>query len=240
MLVQADVKGLEVVGCAFLSRDATLMEEVVAGVDFHESNRVRFGLPSRTVAKRFKFKLIYGATAYGYANDSDFIDVSDDQDFWQGIINEYYAKYSGVQDWHKALVAEAIQHGVHRNPTGREYNYPSQDVALRMWFWRPKILNYPVQGLGADLVMLARVSFWNRINRLGLRCLPILSVHDSIVADVDTSLETCYNIGKILKSCIEDIPKNFKKLFGVDFDLPLTAEIKAGNDLHNMEVIECK
>ena len=237
MLVQADVKGLEVVACAYLSRDDVLCEEVRDGVDFHESNRVRFGLPSRTVAKRFKFKLIYGASAYGYANDSDFIDVSTSKQFWQGIIDEYYSKYSGVQRWHKELVAEAAEHGIHRNPTGREYEYPSQDVVLRNWFWRPKILNYPVQGLGADLVMIGRVSFWNRINKLGLRCLPILSVHDSIVVDVDSSLETCYNIGIILKECIEDIPKNFEKLFGIPFDLPLTAEIKQGMDLHNMEII---
>lgn len=237
MLVQADVKGLEVVACAYLSRDATLCDEVRGGVDFHESNRSRFGLPNRTVAKRFKFKLIYGASAYGYAHDSDFIDVSTDQKYWQGIIDEYYSKYTGVGAWHERIVKQATTEGLYTSPTGRQYSYPPREVVEKLWYWRPKILNYPVQGLGADLVMIARISLWNRINIMGLPCIPITTVHDSIV--VDTPKESCYNIGIVLKSCVEDIPQNFKKLFGLDFDLPLTAEIKAGNDLRNMEKIEC-
>lgn len=237
MLIQADVKGLEVVACAYLSQDPVLCQEVRDGVDFHESNKQRFNLPTRVVAKRFKFKLIYGASAYGYEHDSDFLEVGYDQKKWQAVIDEYYAKYNGVARWHVDLVRMAAETGLYTSPTGREYNYPPSEVVSKQWFWRPKILNYPVQGLGADLVMIARVSFWNRLNKLSLPCIPILSVHDSIV--VDTERKNCYNIGKVMRESVRDVPRNFQKLFGKEFNLPLDAEIKVGHDLHNMEKIEC-
>ena len=237
MLVNADVKSLEVVTCAFLSRDEILMREVRDGVDLHAENQERFKLPDRVTAKRFKFKLIYGASAYGYANDGDFKDVSTSQDYWQRVIDEYYKKYFGIGKWHMELVRDAIKTGGFTTPTGRRYEYPAADVAARSWFWRPKILNYPVQGLGADLVMIARISSFNRIKASGIKALPVSSVHDSIVYDVDNSGEAWYNVGMILKKSVEDIPMNFKRLFGINFDLPLNAEIKVGMNLGETEVV---
>lgn len=241
MLIVGDVKGLEVVTCAYLSQDAVLMQEVRDGVDFHELNRIRFKLPSRVVAKRFKFKLIYGASAWGYAHDSDFMSVGLSADEWQAVIDEYYGKYRGVKGWHGEIVQNAIQTGRYETPTGRVYLYPSRDVASRLWFWRPKILNYPVQGLGADLVMIARISFWNRLKALSFHdfVLPVSSVHDSIVIDLDNSPELCYTIGKMLKESVEAVPENFKRLFGVEFNLPLTAEIKMGMNLKQTEKLDC-
>src|SRR3990167_11386250 len=225
MLVSADVKSLEVVTCAYLSRDPVLMQEVVDGVDFHSENQKRFGLPDRVTAKRFKFKLIYGSSAYGYATDGDFTNVSRSQNYWQKVIDEYYKKYRGIQQWHQTLVHGALQDGRYCSPTGRTYLYPSREVAAKLWYWRPKILNYPVQGLGADLVMIARISAYRRLKDIP-DCLPVSSVHDSIVFDVPTNL--CYNIGKIMKDSVKDVPENFERLFGVKFDLPLNAEIKYG------------
>lgn len=237
MLVNVDVKGLEVVTCAYLSRDIVLMQEVRDKLDFHQANQTRFGLPDRVTAKRFKFKLIYGASAYGYANDGDFIDVSTSQDYWQKVIDEYYQKYTGIRKWHVELVQNAIRNGEFISPTGRRYSYPKADVAARSWFWRPKILNYPVQGLGADLVMIARISSYNRIKASGIKALPISSVHDSIVYDVDNSKEAWYNVGMILKKSVEDVPMNVERLFGHKFDLPLDAEVKVGPNLGDTEVV---
>lgn len=56
MLINLDVKGLEVVGAAYLSKDAVLYEELRNDEDIHENNRARFGLPSRLIAKTFKFR----------------------------------------------------------------------------------------------------------------------------------------------------------------------------------------
>jgi len=56
MLINADVKGLEIVAAAFLSRDPVLIGEILNGVDIHLENQKRFNLPSRLIAKTFVFR----------------------------------------------------------------------------------------------------------------------------------------------------------------------------------------
>ena len=56
MIIQCDVKGLEVVTAAYLSQDTVLCGEIRDKVDIHEENRKRFELPTRLIAKTFKFR----------------------------------------------------------------------------------------------------------------------------------------------------------------------------------------
>lgn len=60
MLVNMDIKSLEVVVAAELSHDNVLRQEIIDKVDIHDANRVKFGLgegkPGRLVAKIFKFR----------------------------------------------------------------------------------------------------------------------------------------------------------------------------------------
>ena len=58
MLVNVDVKSLEIVCAAYLSQDSVLCKEIVDKVDIHEDNRHRFNLPSRLIAKVFGFRLM--------------------------------------------------------------------------------------------------------------------------------------------------------------------------------------
>jgi len=57
MLVNADVKSLEIVTAAQLAHDKVLSDEIVRKLDTHQNNQDAFRLPSRVVAKRFVFKL---------------------------------------------------------------------------------------------------------------------------------------------------------------------------------------
>lgn len=60
MLINADVRGLEVVVAGELSQDKVLCQEIKDKVDIHEGNRDRFklgeGKPGRLIAKIFKFR----------------------------------------------------------------------------------------------------------------------------------------------------------------------------------------
>jgi len=55
-ILNFDVKGLEVVCAAFLSKDEVLRKELVDGVDIHSENQKAFGLPERVIAKVLKFR----------------------------------------------------------------------------------------------------------------------------------------------------------------------------------------
>lgn len=213
---------------AFLSRDQVLIKEILDGEDIHGNNQRRFNLPTRLIAKTFKFRLIYGGSAYAYSVDPEFKSVGYNQRQWQEVIDEYYNKYKGMAKWHIGLVHLVQQTGQLVMPTGRIYKY-ERDNKTGDWP-RTTILNYPVQGLGADLVCISRVSAYKRME--GLKSLLISSVHDSIVADCPE--EEVEIVTKILKESIEDVPYNFERLFKVPFDLPLTSEIQIGKDMKNM------
>jgi DNA polymerase-1 len=231
MLVNCDVKGLEVVVAADLSGDETLRQEVRDKLDFHQLNQDRFKLPTRVVAKRFKFKLLYGATAFGYAHDSDFTDVSTSERYWQGIIDEYYDKYRGIQKWHNSLIDTAIRNGQLEIPSGRIYPI-APDYTKRNPWPHTIIKNYPVQGFGADLVMLARLEARKRLRESGLEGVLVSTIHDSIVADCpEKNVEA---IGRILNNSVEAVPKLSRQCFGYNFSLPLTAEVQYGPNKKEM------
>ena len=118
MLLQADAKALEWVCAAYLSQDQTAIKEIRDGTDQHSDNQLRFGLPSRLIAKTFVFRLIYGGSAYSYANDTNFTDVSTSESFWQNVIDEFYNKYTELGEWHKKIVATAMKDRKITMPTG--------------------------------------------------------------------------------------------------------------------------
>lgn len=237
-LVNADVKGLEVVVAAELSGDKVLKQEIIDKVDIHETNRDRFklgeGKPGRLVAKIFKFRLIYGGSAYSYANDSDFQGVSRSQKFWQGVIDEYYAKYQGIKEWHERLIHTAQTDGSLVIPSGRRFPIsPTVNKWSGAMDWPITVIkNYPVQGFGADLVMLARLEASKRLKASGLEYKLISTIHDSIVADCPS--DCSHAVGRILFDSIEYVPTLCKQVFGYDFSLPLTSEVQYGPNKKEM------
>lgn len=236
MIVEADVTGLEVVGIALLSGDVVLINELKNKEDIHDNNQKAFNLPSRLVAKVFKFRLIYGATAFAFTKDPDFNWISNRVDYWEEVKTSYYKKYTGIDEFHTNLYNQVLQSGTYCSPTGRVYRFrPFLKNGEYSWP-RPQILNYPVQGLGADIMSIARVATKRRL--LGLpEVLLINTVHDSIV--LDTPKKHLYTVCKTLAEVFADIPKNFTKLFGVPFDIPMSGKIKYGtNWLHTEEFID--
>lgn len=233
MLVNGDVKGLEVVVAAELSGDKVLCQEIIDGEDIHGNNQKAFKLPSRLIAKTFKFRLIYGGSAYSYAHDSDFMGVSSSEKFWQKVIDAYYEKYSGIKGWHESLIRTVIETGRIEIPSGRHYPIqptPGWNGGLK---WPLTIIkNYPVQGFGADLVMLARLETRKRLRAAGVKCDLISTIHDSVVAD--TPKENVEIVGKIIFDSIQAVPKLCKQVWDYDFYLPLTSEIQYGPNKKDM------
>lgn len=235
MLIQGDAAALEWRCATFLSQDETAMEEIKNNVDQHTDNQNRFGLPSRLIAKTFVFRLIYGGSAFSYANDPNFTSVSKSEKWWQGVIDEFYSKYKGLHKWHIKLMQEATTTKQVKLPTGRIYQFEPELRRGEKVFPRTTILNYPVQGLGADLMSLARVSLYNRMRRLNYEKARLVNtVHDSIIIDCDNSHAN--TLAKTMLEVFEDVPKNFQKMFGTEFNVPMKAEVQIGNNWKDMEV----
>lgn len=233
MLIEADAKALEWLGAVYLSKDKKGYDEIISGVDQHSDNQARFRLPSRLVAKTFVFRLIYGGSAFAYANDPEFTHISRSDKYWQSVIDQFYAKYPDLHRWHSSLMREVIRTGQLVMPTGRVYKYERNE---RNEWPRTTILNYPVQGLGADLMAIARCSLFKRVKKSGLLCSFISTVHDSII--LDSPEENVSKLIQIINDVWKDLPKNFELLFKVPFDLPTKVEIKVGQDWGNTKEIK--
>lgn len=224
---------MEWVAGTYLAQDKVAAEEIWGGLDSHEDNRVKFGLPSRLISKVFLFRLVFGGTAYSYSVDPDFASVGFSQKKWQLAIDAFYRKYVGWAEWHKGLMQEATTTGKIILSTGREFEFsPSIKRGEPVWP-RTTILNYPVQSTAADLMVIARISLRNRMRKLNLKSLLICTVHDSIV--IDCPDDEYKLVCKLCHEVFRDIPANFEKLFGHKFNLPMRCEVLYGKTLGTME-----
>lgn len=234
MIIQCDAKALEWVCGSYLSKDKVAYQEIKDEVDQHTLNQQAFKLPSRLIAKKFVFRLMYGGSAYSYANDPDFTDVSTSTEFWQEVIDAFYNKYEGFSLWHASIVKEAIANKQLVMPTGRIYKY---DMTERDWRGNLKvpettIKNYPVQGLGADIMSIARVLFYHMFKAHNVNGYIVNTIHDSIVCDVhNNDIEL---VNKLFQETFKAIPNTFEKVFKLEFDLPLRCEVSYGNNMKEL------
>lgn len=233
-IVNCDVKSLENVVAAELSQDKVMMTEIREKQDLHSNNQRAFGLPTRGVAKTLVFRILYGGGAYSFSQDPDFTHVSKSVKYWENAIEAFYAKYQGIKEWHERLIHTAQTDGVLQIPSGRQF--PITPVVNK---WKGSldwpitvIKNYPVQGFGADLVMLARLEASKRLKASGLEYKLISTIHDSIVADCPS--DCSHAVGRILFDSIEYVPTLCKQVFGYDFSLPLTSEVQYGPNKKEM------
>lgn len=234
MLIQCDASALEWRTPVMLSRDPIGIEEIMSGADIHSLNQVAFELPSRLIAKIYLFRTIFRGSGWAFANDPDFNHVSADPDFWDNLNEKFYKKYSGLDRWHQKLYEIVASRQPIRGPTGREWfieygddKYGNPKLPIN------KITNYPVQGTGADIMMIARISLANRLARSGFDALMVSTVHDSLVIDCDDKY--IEEVAKMMYGVFADLPKNFQKLFNYDMIIPFACEVKYGANMTDMK-----
>ena len=227
MLVNVDFSALEWRVALVLSKDKTGIQEVLDGIDQHSDNQAKFGLPSRVKAKIFLFKLIYGATAFGYAQDPDFLEISNKKEFWQDVIDKFYAKYSGIKKWHDAIMLEAKCTGSLFTPSGVEYKFLPIQSKYGVKWPDTQIKNYVVQGFGAEIVKLARIMLYRRL--IAYRndgILLVNTVHDSLM--VDCVAKHVPFVVQTIKEVLAGLPAVVSKTYGMDYCLPTGGDIETG------------
>ena len=206
-----------------MSQDKTGIKEWEEKLDMHQYNKDAFNLPSRLIAKKFLFRWIYFGSAYAYANDSQFSEVSTKVSYWEDVIERYYSKYQGVHRLHLTLIDTAVRKGRIISPTGRNYFYRPYVKRGELVWPKTQITNHINQGLGADLMSLTRVLLRRRLKEhRNLKSVTITSIHDSIVVDCPT-----VEIPIVKKEIIEtfnEVPRNFNELFKPK--IPLTLEFR--------------
>lgn len=167
----------------------------------------------------------------------DFTDVSTSHKYWQKIIDRYYGKYQGVYKWHTSMIQEAGRTGWLASKFGREYQFERyRDKRGELKLPETQIKNYLTQGLGADIMAVARVSTMRRWRAEKIEGVLCNTVHDSLVADVRK--EEMARASNLIYGVFKDLPKNISKMYQVDWDLEVRVEIKVGKDQYNLSPME--
>lgn len=220
-----------------LSRDQVALEEIINKEDTHTKNQLLFGLPSRLIAKVYLFRTIYRGSGWSFANDPDFMHVSTDPKFWDDIGEKFYSKYSGIDKQHQVWKDLVIGGKTITIPSGREWlielGQDKRTGEVRIpW---TVLTNYPNQGLGADVMMLVRLSLWRRVRASGREIKFISTVHDDIKFDcreehVQWLVDTCYSV-------FADLQTNIKRSWNYEWVVPMTCECSYGQNMLEMNEI---
>lgn len=237
MIVQCDASQLEWRTAVELSGDQVGLIEIVEGQDTHSLNQQAFELPSRLIAKIYLFRTIFRGSGYAFSVDPAFSHVSSDPKFWDGIGEKFYKKYHQLDAKHNewkdlTLAGEPIV-----GPTGRQWII---DIGYDRWGNRKipwtTLTNYPVQGTGADVMMIARISFYRRLKAMDIPALLVSTVHDSIVVDVEDRYVP--DVVRLMYEVFDDLVKNINLVFKCNWKTPLNCECKMGPNFKDQKKVD--
>lgn len=242
-ILGADLSQLEWRIAAFTSQDKIMCDEIRAGYDPHTDNTVHIFKVSegasnfdetRTTAKTFSFRMIYGGSAYGFYMDTKMPNFS--QQKWADIVEGFYDKYQGLQQWQQDNISKVYQDkGLLYSPTGRIYEFHRDGKGYR----KPQICNFPVQGLAtADIMPLAMCIIWKKFRAAQFKSKLIMQVHDSLIFDAISAEVRA--IGQLCLDVFNNLPMYIEKMWGFKFNLPLTGEIELGRNYQQMKKIDPK
>lgn len=162
--------------------------------------------------------------------------VSSSPAFWDGIGEKFYKKYNIIDKCHNDWAALITRGLPIVGPLGREWSISNRDKQGNLIIPWTTLTNYPVQGTGADIMALARVSFHRRLKALGWPVLQVCTVHDSIVCDAPD--EYIERVSNLMYQVFDDIPANIRRLFGVEWVVPMDCEVKIGPNMKDMKKIQ--
>ena len=188
----ADYSQIELRIMAHMSGDQAMIEAFRSGVDVHTATaakiyKVAFDEVTsdmRRKAKTANFGIIYGISTFGLAER-----LSVSRAEAKTLIDGYFDTYPRIKEYMTQCIEEARKCGYVTTICGRRRMLPdinSHNATVRGYAERNAI-NAPIQGSAADIIKIAMINIFNRIQREGLQARMILQVHDELNFDVPVS-----------------------------------------------------
>jgi DNA polymerase-1 len=188
-LVAADYSQIELRIMAHLSQDAGLLAAFQQEQDIHQFTASEvFHIPldqvsasQRRSAKAINFGLIYGMSAYGLARQ---LEITQAQA--KTYIEQYFARYPGVQRYMAQIRETAAKHGYVETVYGRRLYLPEINAknGLKRKAAERTAINAPMQGTAADIIKRAMQTVQQWINTQSGKVTMIMQVHDELVFEV--------------------------------------------------------
>ena len=224
VLVDADYSQIELRLLAHISGDAHMIEAFQSGEDIHTITASQvFGVaPSdvtpamRRAAKAVNFGIVYGISAFSLSQDIG-VTVAQAKDYMAA----YFAKYDGVHRYMEQVVERAKADGYVETLMHRRRNLPeikSSNYNMRS-FGERVALNMPIQGTAADIMKLAMVHVYDRLQREKLEARLIMQVHDELIVECPEG-----EVEQVKTLLTEEMERV------MDLSVPLTAEAHSGKN----------
>jgi len=224
VLLAADYSQIELRIIAALSEEETMIEAFKNGEDIHASTASKvFDVPldkvtreQRSNAKTVNFGIIYGVSAFGLSNQTDLSRAESKE-----LIDTYYETYPKLKAYMNKQVEFARDNGYVLTVLGRRRylkDINSRNGVVRGAAERNAV-NAPIQGSAADIIKIAMINIYEKLNDGNFKTKMLLQVHDELVFDVyKPELEE-------MKTLIKTEMENAYKM-----DVPLDVEIGIGQN----------
>lgn len=188
-LLAADYSQIELRIIAALSQEETMIEAFKNGEDIHASTASKvFNVPleevtreQRSNAKTVNFGIIYGVSAFGLSNQTD-LSRSEAKE----LIDTYYDTYPKLKAYISKQIDFARDHGYVSTVLGRRRylkDINSRNAVVRGAAERNAV-NAPIQGSAADIIKIAMINIYNKLQAGKYKSKMLLQVHDELVFDI--------------------------------------------------------
>lgn len=188
VLCDADYSQIELRVLAHMAGDPTMIQAFNSGEDIHRITASQvFGVPEELVtplmrsrAKAVNFGIVYGIGAHSLSQD---IQVSYGEA--KQYIDGYLAHYSAVAGFMEDRIHRAKETGYAETLFGRRRPLPELKASngVTRSFGERVARNMPIQGTAADIIKIAMVRVYRRLQEEKLEARLILQVHDELIVE---------------------------------------------------------
>jgi len=226
-LIDADYSQVELRVLAHMSQDETMIDAFKHNEDIHTKTASQVFNVSmnevtskqRSDAKAVNFGIVYGKSDFGLSEDLN-IPVKQAKEY----IENYFNKYNKIKEFMDNIIENASNNGYVTTILNRRRYIPeikSSNFMLRNAGKRAA-MNAPIQGSAADIIKIAMINVYKKLEENNLKSKLILQVHDELIVEtIDSEID-------IVKKIVKDEMEN-----AVSLDVNLDVDLNIGDSWYD-------
>ena len=222
VLLSADYSQIELRMLAHMANEEVMIDAFNHGIDIHTKTAMQIfdvehdavDANMRRSAKTVNFGIVYGQSDFGL---SEQLGITRKEA--HAFIDKYFASYPNIKSFMDTTIAFCEEHGYVKTLFNRRrYIKEISDKNYMMReFGKRAAMNAPIQGSAADLIKLAMIHIYKRMQEEQVKSRMILQIHDELIFDVwEEELEQ-------MRTIVEEGMQHAMKL-----RVPLIAEANIG------------
>lgn len=192
LFFSADYSQIELRVLAHMANVEKLIEAFNNNEDIHTKtaeeifNKKEITADDRRKAKAVNFGIIYGISAYGLATD---IGISNTEA--ANYIKRYYTIYPEIKEFMDNTIEFCKENGYVKTIKNRKRLIPdiNSNAYTMREFAKRTAMNAPIQGSAADILKIAMINIYKRLESEGFKSKMLLQIHDELLFEVEQGEE---------------------------------------------------